>query len=203
MKRKVLCYGASTTWGYEPGSGSRFPKTVRWPCVLKSSSVAPLEVIEEGYSGRSVLDHLPYDHPTNGFHYLEKLLDKISSDITILFLGTNDLFADREIPVRKVASGIERMIHCIKFKNPYSDIIVMAPPKLNGDFEEAYLYQSEIEKSGHFSAEYKHIAAINMCHFADSGRIVVPSSIDGIHFDGEDHIKLGRYMADFIGQMPL
>ncbi len=194
----ILCYGSSTTWGYDPKSGARFPENTRWPCVMRDQLGEGFVIIEEGLNGRTVLDHIPSIHPANGFQYLDSLLDNVGFDFIVIYLGINDLFADREVPVRHVAGGMEKMIHRVKFKRPGAVIIIVSPPKINGDFEAAYLYQSEIEKSGKFSHEYKHIAAANACLFVDADRITVSSPIDGVHMEEAGHLRFGAYMADFI-----
>ena len=198
-KKIILCFGSSTTWGYDPASGgNRFSDNIRWPSVMAHELGENFKIIEEGFSGRTVLDHIPYEHPANGYQYLNELLEKVNFDFIIIWLGTNDLFADRETSVKHIAEGIEKMIHRVKFVKAKAHIIIVAPPQINEDFEAAYLYQSEIEKSRRFSHEYKHIASANSCFFLDAGKIVSNSSIDGIHLEKEESIKFGRYMADFI-----
>ena len=201
LKRKspaILCYGSSSTWGYDPSSGKRFGENTRWPCVMSSSSGNSLDIIEEGLNGRTVLDHIPGKNPANGIQYLEDLLDRVDFDFIIIYLGINDLFADREVSVRHIAGGIEKMVHRIRLKKPHSATVIISPPRINGDFEAAYLYQSEIEKSAEFASKLKHKAASNGCFFVNADKIISNSSIDGIHPEGSEHIKLGRYMADFI-----
>jgi len=198
-KKIILCFGSSTTWGYDPVSGGiRFPEDVRWPSVMAHELGKDFQIIEEGFSGRSVLDHIPYNHPANGYQYLNELLEKVEFDFIIIWLGINDLFANRETSVKHIAEGIEKMISRIKFLKAKAHIIIVAPPQINEDFEEAYLYQSEIEKSKRFSQEYKRTASANSCLFLDAGKIVSNCSIDGVHLEKEQSIKFGRYMADFI-----
>ena len=196
--KTILCYGSSSTWGYDPMSGGRYTEEVRWPCVMSSLLGSSFRIIEEGLNGRTVLDHIPNANPANGHHYLAELLNKYSFDFITIFLGINDLFADREISVKHITAGIEKMAHRIKIEKPHSDIIIISPPQINGDFEAAYLYQIEVEKSRRFSHEIKHMASKNNCYFVDADKIVQNSEIDGIHFDSENHIKFGKYMADFI-----
>ena len=198
-KKVILCFGSSTTWGYDPVSGGkRFSDDTRWPSVMAQQLGKEFDIIEEGFSGRTVLDHIPHTDPTNGYQYLNELLEKAEFDFIIIWLGINDLFANRELSVKHIAEGIEKMIHRIKFIKPMAHIIIVAPPQINEDFESAYLYQSEIEKSKKFSSEYKHIASANGCLFLDAGKIVANCDIDGIHLEKEDSIKFGRRMADFI-----
>ena len=198
-RKVVLCFGSSTTWGYDPASGGiRFPDDIRWPSVMAHELGENFRVIEEGFSGRTVLDHIPDNHPANGYQYLNELLEKVEFDFIIIMLGINDLFANRETSVKHIAEGIEKMIHRIKFLKTKAHILIAAPPQINEDFDAAYLYQSEIEKSKKFSKEYKHVASENSCFFLDAGKIVSNCNIDGIHLKKEESIKLGRYMADFV-----
>ena len=197
-RKVILCFGSSATWGYNPASGERFPENIRWPSVMAHKLGKKFQVIEEGLNGRTVLDHIPYNHPANGYQYLNELLEKAEFDFIIILLGTNDLFANRETSIKNIAEGIEKMIHRIKFVKAKAHILIVAPPQINGDFEAAYLYQSEIEKSKRFPQEYKHAASKNSCFFLDAGKIVSNSTVDGIHLEKEENIKLGQYMADFV-----
>ena len=194
----ILCYGSSSTWGYDPMSGARFGEEIRWPCAMKSNLGSRFKIIEEALNGRTVLDHIPGEHPANGHQYLESILETIDFDFIIIFLGLNDLFADKEISVHHITSGIEKMVHRVKFMNPHSSIIIVSPPQINGDYEAAYIYQIEVEKSRQFPHEVKHMASRNNCYFVDADKIVKNSQLDGVHFEKEDHLKFGKYMAEFI-----
>ena len=52
MKR-VLCYGDSNTWGYDPGTGKRYAPDVRWTGVLANRLGPDYQVLEEGLNGRA------------------------------------------------------------------------------------------------------------------------------------------------------
>jgi len=198
-KKVILCFGSSITWGYDPVSGgARYSADARWPTVMAHELGSGFEVIEEGFCGRTVLDHIPHNSPANGYQYLNELLEKVDFDFIIICLGTNDLFADREISVKHITEGIERMIHRIKFVKVKVNIIIVAPPQINEDFDAAYLYQNEIEKSKKFYQEYKHVASVNSCFFLDAGKVILNSKIDGIHFERKESIKFGKHMAEFI-----
>lgn len=53
MGQRILCYGDSNTYGYDPRSylGGRHPKAVRWTGKLE---VAGWEIIDQGENGRSI-----------------------------------------------------------------------------------------------------------------------------------------------------
>lgn len=53
MSRKIVCFGDSNTYGYDPRSylGGRYPESVRWTGLLKATG---WEVWNEGEKGRSI-----------------------------------------------------------------------------------------------------------------------------------------------------
>jgi lysophospholipase L1-like esterase len=52
MKR-ILCYGDSNTWGYDPVSKDRLDRDTRWPRALRVALASGYEIIEEGLGGRT------------------------------------------------------------------------------------------------------------------------------------------------------
>ena len=49
MRKTILCYGDSNTFGYVPaGGGERYPEDVRWTGVLQEDLGDAYKVIEEG-----------------------------------------------------------------------------------------------------------------------------------------------------------
>ena len=53
MQHRVLCFGDSNTYGYDPRSclGGRYPESVRWTGLLKARG---WEIINEGENGRAI-----------------------------------------------------------------------------------------------------------------------------------------------------
>ena len=52
MKKRILCFGDSNTWGYMV-SGGRFDEDVRWPMKLQELLGDDYRIIEEGFNGRT------------------------------------------------------------------------------------------------------------------------------------------------------
>ena len=61
MKKRILCFGDSNTWGYTV-TGGRFGEDVRWPMRLQTLLGDGYAVIEEGFNGRTCV----YDDPIEG-----------------------------------------------------------------------------------------------------------------------------------------
>ncbi|MDC7126656.1 MAG: GDSL-type esterase/lipase family protein [Spirochaetales bacterium] len=194
MKR-VLCFGDSNTFGYNPHNGSRYAKDIRWPCVLSNCLGTHFEVIEQGLNGRCVLDSL------SAFKKIINEYDPL--DIVIIFLGVNDVLFTPDKPISKIISGIDSMCQSLsesssKSKSPCPTIILMAPIQINCECVKEQGLWLESEKLLRLSPAIKELAKISKCHFFDPSIKIKSSKIDGIHLEPEEQIKLGKQMASFI-----
>ena len=90
---RILCYGDSNTWGYDPASGERFAADIRWTGVLRKVLASDrFEVIEEGLNGRTTVWDDPIEGQKNGRQYLIPCLESHRPlDLVVILLGTNDL----------------------------------------------------------------------------------------------------------------
>ena len=59
MKKRVLCFGDSNTWGFNGEDGSRFEEDVRWTGILQRLLGEEDTVIEEGHNGSTAPDRSP------------------------------------------------------------------------------------------------------------------------------------------------
>lgn len=48
------------------------------------------------------------------------------------------------------------------------------------------------------SAAYRAVCAEVGCHFFDAGSVVASSNVDGVHLDLDQHLTLGRTMAEVV-----
>ena len=51
--KKIICYGDSNTFGYNPKDGSRFDENIRWTSLLQKNLGVEYEVINEGMCDRT------------------------------------------------------------------------------------------------------------------------------------------------------
>ena len=134
--KKILCYGDSNTYGFDPVSGLRYPKSVRWTGRLQQELGDQYEVIEEGCNGRTTVFDDPYEPWKNGKRYLPACLNSHKPvDIVVLMLGSNDLKMEFHASAQDIARGAEELVCMIKEfmtekQGFYPDVILMAPPVL-------------------------------------------------------------------------
>jgi lysophospholipase L1-like esterase len=86
--KRILCYGDSNTWGYDPVTQERFDKNERWTGQLSQMLGGNYDVIEEGLNGRTTVWDDPIEGYKNGRDYLIPCLESHKPlDLVIILLG--------------------------------------------------------------------------------------------------------------------
>jgi lysophospholipase L1-like esterase len=197
MGQRVLCYGASNTWGYNPGDGSRFAENVRWPGVLRAC--LGVELIEEGLNGRTLLSYEPQGSPYNGLeHLFARLRDLPPVSLLILFLGTNDLLAQPQPSAGALAQGLFEALQELRLTYPQMRLLLIPPLPLWARTDPEGSGGSRRDAAEAFSAELRRVARQCDCLCFDASKLVAPSPIDGVHLEAEAHWTLGRALCTYI-----
>ena len=66
MKKSILCFGDSNTWGLNPATGKRFEEKVRWPSVLAERLGDQFAIIEAGQPNRTLVNNPPFNGDLSG-----------------------------------------------------------------------------------------------------------------------------------------
>lgn len=196
MKKRVLCFGDSNTWGYIPGSAERYSEDIRWPSLLASKLGSEYQVIEEGLSGRTTLFECDYDEYLNGKKALGFVLKSQQPlDCVVLMLGTNDLcdhHIDRvEIAITELIRNFKNANYIFRSKTPIFPngvkLLLISPLP----FGKSAALRDEIkEESKLFPEVYKRVAELCEVDYLDPTSLIEPSDVDGIHFTPEAHKAL-------------
>lgn len=216
MKKRILCYGDSNTWGYMPegqpdGFHMRFPEDVRWPGVLQNELGDGYAVVEEGLNGRTTAFDQDGFRCRNGLTFLESsLLTHEPVDVVVLMLGTNDLkfhiCGDPEASARSLGLLLEEITSTLVGpEGSVPKILVLSPVHLgreivDGPFSSDFKGQETIEASRSLAPLYKQQADkvgadfLDAADHADTGR-------DGVHLTADGHGRLGAAVAEKIRSM--
>ena len=215
---QILCYGDSNTWGCigkwvesdEPSS--RYDADTRWPCVAQKELGEKFHIIEEGLGGRTTI----YPHPTepwkNGEPYLRPCLHTHRPlDLVVIMLGTNDLQIKKDITSEELYIGISRLIDIVRETgktgrgNVPPKVLIIAPIEVRPSAPEGRTavfakFRCEIGQklSLMLPSVYAEVAKEKGCYFLNGQDYAQPGPADGIHFDAESHIQLGKAMAKLI-----
>ena len=175
MKRTILCYGDSNTYGYDPQSplGGRYPPQVRWPDQL--AALQPdRQIVNLGENGREI-PRRPWE-----VQRLEEALKRSSPvDAVVILLGSNDLLQMSPPQAEVVVEGQTQFL------------LAAPPPMRRGAWvaDDAW-----VEASRHLAEQYGTLAREQGIAFADGSAWGVELAFDGVHFTQRGHLAFARGM---------
>lgn len=215
---EILCYGDSNTWGcigrWEASilPSERYDREHRWPDVLQAQLGEDFHVISEGLGGRSTIYPRAGEEYKNGEPYLLPCLHSHRPlDLVIIMLGTNDLQMKKDITEEELPVGISRLIDIVQStpkcgRNVQPPKILVLPPieirkaAPEGRVAVYDLFRGDIgrELSLKMPAVYAKVAKEKGCYYLNTADYAVPGPADGVHFDAESHVRLGKAVAAYI-----
>jgi lysophospholipase L1-like esterase len=205
--RTVLCYGDSNTWGYDPATRERYPPHVRWTGVLAAELGAEYRVVEEGLNGRTTRWDDPIELGRNGLTYLRPCIESHKPlDLVVIMLGTNDLKRRFDLSASDIAQSAAELAQLAwRFANgpdgARAKVLLVAPPAVSTLTEFDQMFDGAREKSRQFSRYYRLAAGRRHLPFFDASSVIASSEKDGIHFDADEHRKLGEALADEVRRL--
>ena len=111
-RKRIVCFGDSNTWGYNPEDGSRYGEDVRWPKLLGEMLGGDFEVVEEGQNGRTIVSPDPWEWGTKcGADQILPIIESHSPiEVLVIMLGTNDLKLKFNLPTLDIAGSMQNML---------------------------------------------------------------------------------------------
>lgn len=199
--KTILCYGDSNTWGFNPLTGERYPRSERWTGRLALELGNEFHVIEEGLNGRTTVWDDPIEGYKNGKEYLIPCLESHSPlDLVTILLGTNDLKMRFSVSAYDIATSAGVLVDIVQksatgINNTAPQVLLISPPVVGTLSDYAEMFQDAHTKSKRFAQYYRQVADEYHCHFLDAATIIVSSNLDGIHWESSEHRKLGQAVA--------
>ena len=206
---RILVFGDSNSWGYEPGTGRRFPKGVRWPTVMHDGLGPRWELVEEAMNGRTTVFEDPIEPHRCGLSYLPAcLISHEPLDVMVIALGVNDLKRRFYLSAADIADGPGRLVQVTKAmardaagRTP--QIVLVAPAALTRLTALADMFTGGEATSRDLKRHYARVAAAEAVHGLALEDTVAFSDVDGIHLDAAAHGAWGRHMAQVVGAIDL
>ena len=202
--QRILCFGDSNTWGYDPETDERYDHKTRWPRVMGSILGDEYEIVEEGLNGRTTVWDDPVEGLMSGLNYLKPcLLSHKPLDIVIVMLGTNDLKDRFCVSAYEIAKSAGRLVQMIQAsdtgpKGSAPEVLLISPPPIVLGEDGLDTRQLGLEKSRQFAREFEEVAKQLGCNFANAGQFIESSPVDGIHFSAESQRQLGDAIAKIV-----
>ena len=208
-KYRILCFGDSLTWGYDPVNKVRFSDDVRWTRVLQTKLGSSFEIIEEGQNGRTIATEDPAEGEKNGLKYIGPCLESHRPlDLVIIMLGSNGCKQKFAYSAMDIAGEMQIMLEKVISFNHFRcgdsfKILLISPPRIRETLKDSWLEESfNYSHAGVSSAAlagwYKQLAEMYETYYMDASDYVITSEADGVHLDAENQKKLGDAVGEYI-----
>ncbi|CAJ0800664.1 hypothetical protein LMG7141_03855 [Ralstonia condita] len=206
--QQILIYSDSLSWGIVPGTRRRFAFHERWPGVLEQALQVeghPTRVLEDCLNGRCTVLDDPIRPGRNGLHGLAQRIEMHSPlALVILMLGTNDFQAIHRHSAKDSAQGIGELVRAIRHapvepNMPTPSVLIVIPPAIIAPAGAMVdKFAGAEQKCVGLAQAYREVAEKLGCPVFDTNSITSASRIDGIHLDADQHVALGRAIAQAV-----
>ena len=173
MCRRLLCYGDSNTYGYDPRScfGGRYPESVRWTALLNAEG---WKLINKGENGRSI------PRSNQEIKAAVQTICSIEVDILTVMLGSNDLLQCPDLAAEVCGERMGRFLRAVLTQTQGgAKILLVAPPPMKlGAWVSDH---RTLEESRRLAGCYERTAYQLGIAFADAGTWGVGLAYDGVH----------------------
>ena len=186
---KILCFGDSNTYGYDPRSffGGQYPAQHRWVDLIARK--LSCTVINAGENGREI--------PSREGELLRfdlMLTNQNPLDLLIIMLGSNDLLQGNSVD--DVIKRMERFLEHIGLDK--AKILLIGPPPMQrGEWVPT---QEIIDASKELNDRYKDLAKRSGVRFTDAGEWNISLTYDGVHFTEEGHKAFAEGLANYLNK---
>ena len=186
MSHRIICYGDSNTYGYDPRSylGERYPEAVRWTELLNA---AGWKVINQGENGRSIPQR------DQEIETAVQTILSAKAEIAVIMLGSNDLLQSPGLAAESCGGRMEKFLTSLLAETHTAlKIVLVAPAPI-----ELGAWVSDprtIEASRRLAGCYEAVAHRLGIAFADAGVWGVRLTYDGVHFSEDGHLAFAKGM---------
>lgn len=175
---KILCYGDSNTYGYDPCAyfGGRYDQNTRWVDILARST--GWSVINQGGNGRTIPQNL------SNFSWLYGS----EPDCLIVMLGTNDLL--QGYPASSVADRMKNFLEGLTLER--QKILLIAPPQMKSGtwVTDTRLIRESIALGNAYQSLSEHLGV----RYLNASQWEIELTFDGVHFTEYGHQCFANYL---------
>ena len=171
---KIICFGDSNTWGYDPRGYFGGQYSHPWPEILaeKLSCI----VLNWGENGREI---------SSGIVGFPK-----DADLVIIMLGTNNLL--QGTCPEEVSNMMEHFLESLDQEN----LLLIAPPPMKlGTWVPS---QNLIAQSESLAELYQTLAEHLKLRYANAGKWNVPLAFDGVHLTEDGHRVFADRLIEYL-----
>jgi len=194
--RRLICYGDSNTYGYDPRGylGGRYPEEVRWINRLGFEG----ETVNLGLNGRTI----PHDAGS-----IERAVMNISANVNPedenclwIMLGTNDLTSMNNPSADEAADRMRGLLAALMEQEPWKsnpqNVLIITPPDMHEGY---FVYDDRTPaESLRLGETYSKAAEEFGVRCADLTGHDIPIAPDGVHLTEEGNAVLAKLLREYI-----
>ena len=188
---KLLCYGDSNTYGYDPRGPlpGRYDAEDRW-CDLLARQTG-WTIINGGENGRIVPE------PSWNYTDLKRMLAEHGPvDVICIMLGTNDVLISSRMDISPIVKRMEALIDFLGSNWPDMKQVLITPPPFDiPEFPEAVM------KLGNLIIAYQELADQRGIVLINNHSWNIPLSYDGAHFSQKGHHVFAEHFMQELKQI--
>ena len=173
---KILCFGDSNTYGYDPRSyfGGQYPTQHRWVDLLAQK--LNCTAVNPGENGREI------PRREGELQRLDLMLSNQKPlDLLLVMLGGNDLLQGNS--VEAVSQRMEAFLARIPLEK--SQIVLIGPPRMKPG---AWITDDRLlEDCVRLNAAYRTVAEKLSVRFIDATDWDIEVTFDGVHYSEKGH----------------
>lgn len=213
-EKRIVCFGDSNTWGYNPENGSRYDEDTRWTKLLEKKLGGEYRIIEEGQNGRTIANPDPWEWGTKcGLDAILPIVEShMPMEALVIMLGSNDLKAKFGLPVPDITGSLQNMLKSVRghlkyyLGEPDLKILVIAPPAIGENYKtspfvEFFGEEDIAAKSKKIPYWFELVASQFECDFLDATSKLSGGDIDSLHLSPQGHAELAQMVYDKLNEM--
>lgn len=187
---KILCYGDSNTYGYDPRSylTARYPADIRWTGLLPKDWT----VLNWGMNGREIPSASLWDDLDM------QLAQESPIDLMTIMLGTNDLLQHHRWTPADISCRMENfLLHLLQLPalSKTQLLLIAPPPMIPGAWANS---EQDLARSRQLTVCYAELADRLGIAYADTASWEIPLAYDGVHFLPEGHRAFADGLTAFL-----
>lgn len=191
VKKRIVCFGDSNTWGYDPVSGKRFDEDTRLDRAVAEVAGRRL-LCDRGRAERS------YYRQPGSLGVGDKVRHGLRAphagiadavDVLVIMLGGNDLKRKFHLPAPDVAGSLQNMLLRVRshlrvyLNSPQTRILVVAPVPIGegiakSRFAPFFDAEDALRQSRELARWYRLVAEQFGCAFFDAAEVAQPGEVD-------------------------
>ena len=180
---KILCFGDSNTYGYDPRScfGGRYPAQYRWVDLLAEK--LGCMAVNAGENGREIPGR------EEEFQRFDQMLIREQPpNLLLVMLGVNDLLQGNS--AEEVAKRMNVFLTRIPLKQ--TQIVLIGPPRMRPGtwVTEERLLTACI----HLNTAYRTVARKLGIRFIDAANWEIEVTFDGVHYSEKGHQAFAEHL---------